>query len=128
MLRREFLLPEDDIQYLNAKVYEWETIRSNGTWLLINNFPLPNGYNVSEATVAINMAYYAPGPLDMVYVNPTLIRNDGKIINCVQHIETIDNKPFQRWSRHYQWDNEKCNLITHLIQIEEWFNREFSLR
>jgi len=128
MLRREFNLPEEDKEYLDKIGYEWETTRSNGIWLLIHHFPVPSGYNVSEATIAINMVAYAPGPLDMVYVNPTLTRLDGKVINCVQCYEIIDNKSFQRWSRHYTWDNEKCNLITHLIQVEEWFLREFTLR
>ena len=128
MLRREFDLPEEDIEHLESKHYEWETTRNAGLWLLIHNFPIPDGYTVSEASIAINMQAYSPGPLDMVYVHPNLVRKDGKEINCVQCIQTIDGLPFQRWSRHYNWDNEKCNLITHLIQIEEWFVREFTLR
>lgn len=124
MLRRELTLPEEDIEYLNANYQDWETLR-NGAWLLIHNYPLPDGYNVPNATIAINIAAYAPGPLDMVYVYPALSRKDGIKINCADVFQQIDGKSFQRWSRHYSWNSEKCNLVTHLIQIEEWFRWEF---
>lgn len=128
ILRREFDLPEEDVEYLNANQYEWETIRTGGFWLLIHNFHIPDGYNVSSAKIAIDLTHYSPGPIDMVYVNPSLSRTDNKVINQVECIQLIDEIPFQRWSRHYTWDNDKCNLITHLFNIEEWFLREFSLR
>lgn len=125
---REFSLPKEDVEHLSAKGYEWETTRSDGTWLLINNFPIPDGYNVPRATCAINLSAYAPGPIDMAYFYPSLSRIDGQIIRCTEHMQTIRGLPFQRWSRHYSWDNDTCNLITHLAHIEEWLIREFTLR
>ena len=127
-LRREFMLPESDTEFLDAQGYEWETTRSDGNWLLIHHFHVPEGYTISEATVAINTSAYASGPLDMAYFCPPIVRSDGKLIGATNATQVIHGLSFQRWSRHYSWNSDTCSLITHIAQIEEWLLEEFQKR
>ena len=129
-MRREFRLPEEDEEHLNARGLPWETVRLGGVnWLLIHNFPVPSGYSHSaEVTLAVRIeAAYPPGKLDMAYFFPPLVRADGKRINALS-VEHIDGKPFQRWSRHYIWVAGEHSLITHIGCIEHWLSSELSKR
>lgn len=134
-MRRIFELAEDDVMYLNNKGYSWETIQEGRDyWLLIHNFPIPEGYNVSQATVAIQFTdpldYLRVG-LDMVFFNPALSRLDGIVIRQTQYTHQIDGKSFQRWSRHRTreapWEYGNDSLSTHLLLVEYWLKREFEV-
>lgn len=127
-MRRQFELPEEDEEYLNSLGLEWETVRvANEQWLFIYKFPIPEGFHDTESTLAIRIAAYPQGPLDMAYFNPDLIRKDGKVINAVTPL-SIDGVNFQQWSRHYKWRDGLDSLITHLAQIPFWLTKEFSKR
>jgi len=53
-LRRAFDLLENDAASLDARRLAWETIvDGNSKWVLIKGFPIPAGYNVSEAEIAL---------------------------------------------------------------------------
>jgi hypothetical protein len=123
-MRREFRLPEEDEEFLNALGLPWEAVvcgRVN--WLLIE-FPVPAGYTHAHATLAVRIvAAYPPGKLDMAYFYPQLARADGKTIKGVT-TEQIDGKGFQRWSRHYQWMPGEHNLSTHVGCVEHWLASE----
>jgi hypothetical protein len=141
-LRRDFDLPEDDAEGLDAGGLRWETViaADNGAqahWVLIHDFPLPSGYApqdlpgappVGRVTVAVRVTGYPGGALDMVHVSPRLRRNDGVAVPNLGDM-TIDGQPFQQWSRHYTPANPFRvgidSLITHLSLAEEWFAREF---
>jgi hypothetical protein len=129
-MRRQFLLPEADEDYLNACGLEWETIiESSWRWLLLHGYPLPHGYNVSKATAAVSIsAGYPDAQLDMVYFHPPLTRLDGGAIGALSS-QTIDGKSFQRWSRHRTganpWRPGEDDLSSHLALVRHWLEREF---
>ncbi len=98
-------------------------------WLLIHNYPISNGYNFNDVSVALKIETgYPRAALDMVYVYPPLQRTDRKGINalCLQH---IDQKMYQRWSRHRTaanpWRPGIDDISTHKSLIDFWFENEF---
>ena len=129
-LRRDFdLLPEDE-QFLNEYGLPWETVADGSRWVLIHEFPTPEGYNYRTVTAAIRLETgYPQTALDMAYFFPALARNDGKPINATQATQKIAGKIYQRWSRHRTarnpWVAGRDSLGTHVILIEDWLEREF---
>lgn len=130
-MRRHFSLPAEDIDYLSSTGLTWETIAETGLqWILINEFPVPQGYGVSNVTVAVMIPPgYPVAPLDMAWFYPELKRTDAKLIGALS-FQTIDQKPFQRWSRHRTganpWRPGVDDLSAHLSLIETWLQRELS--
>jgi hypothetical protein len=130
ILLKQFTLLEEDESYLNSLGYPWETLTLNGLqWVLIHNYPIPQGYNVELVTVAIQITPgYPTSQLDMGYFFPALQRKDGKAINALSTME-IDGKSFQRWSRHRTIENPWRvgidNLSTHIALVDFWLSNEF---
>lgn len=128
--RREFDLPEEDTECLDARELRWETIARGGAkWLLLHDFPIPPGYNVTSATVAILITpSYPMAALDMAYFRPALALDSRRPLRQVQVTQTIDGQTFQRWSRHYTaenpWQAGVHSVITHIAVVEEWLRRE----
>ena len=129
-MRRQFQLLQEDEFYLNQTGFDWETVIDSGMhWLIIHNYPVCNGYNRDMVTVAIKIETgYPRTQLDMAYFYPALTRKDGKGINAIS-FQQIDNKQFQRWSRHRTaanpWREGIDDLSTHLSLIAFWFEQEF---
>lgn len=127
-LRRQFILPEDDVQFLDSRASPWEAAMIGGVqWVLITGISLPSGFNVSEVTVAIRIIPgYPAAALDMVYVSPLLSRQDTKPIPGLSPT-SLDGQQFQQWSRHYSpahpWRADIDNIESHLRAAEEWFER-----
>lgn len=132
-MRRDFQLPEHDIDFLDGLELPWEAIKDRGMqWALIQDYPVPPGYNVEKVTVAIKIEPgYPRARLDMAYFYPHLFRKDGKQINALTQLQ-IDGKSFQRWSRHRTaanpWREGVDDLSTHLAMISYWFEQEFIKR
>ena len=132
-MRREFELNGEEAEFLDTLSSSWETIRNdNQKWVLIPDFPIPEGYNVRSAIAAVLIPTgYPVAQLDMVYFYPEIKRKDGMTIPCTDFNRTIDGKIFQRWSRHYArkgngaWDPQGDSIITHCMAIQEWLLREF---
>jgi hypothetical protein len=129
-LRRQFTLLSEDEKFLEDYRLPWETVVDGSLWVLIHDFPLPDGYNNPRVTAAIRMETgYPNSQLDMVYFYPPINRKDGKAIGATQSMQQIDGKNFQRWSRHRTaqnpWKVGRDNLGAHIILIEEWLEREF---
>lgn len=127
--RRQFQLPEADVEGLDAAGFQWETIGAGGGWLLVHGYDLPGGYNVNAASVAVQIpGGYPTTPLDMVFFSPVLSRQDGRPIPATQAIVQIDGTNWQRWSRHYSpvhpWIPGEYNVITHLALARHWLERE----
>ncbi len=128
--RRDFRLPEADEEFLVRLGLRWETISECGRrWLVIYEFPLPPGFTVPFADVAIEiLAGYPPGPLDMAYFFPPLQRTDGKAIPQTQAVEQIAGKRWQRWSRHRTnscpWVAGEDSLETHVDFVRAFLERE----
>jgi hypothetical protein len=134
-MRRDFELDKHDEAFLNTRDYYWETIQEgNRLWVFVREYPLPGGYNVLNATLAIEITSidYLRSGLDMVYFSPILHRKDGILIGATEHIETITGISFQRWSRHRtaegSWEVGNDSLVTHLLLVDYWLGREFSER
>jgi hypothetical protein len=129
-MKRDFVLPIEDIVFLDGLERQWETINDQGMqWVLIHNYPIPFGYNVNHVLVAIKIETgYPRAALDMAYFFPAIQRVDGKAINALS-LQNIDGKAFQRWSRHRTpqnpWREGVDDLSTHLVMVSFWFEQEF---
>lgn len=127
---RDFPLLENDDAYLDGLCLPWETIISDGhRWLVIRNYPVPSGYNVSSVTLALLIPpLYPQAEIDMFYVYPMLQKNDGIAIPSVQIMQPINGVAFQRWSRHrgqvQPWDPKLDNVQTHLALVDTAVARE----
>jgi hypothetical protein len=130
-LRRQFSLPKEDVEGLDATGLPWETVLDGAAmWLLLHQYPLPAGYTQPAATVAIRISQNYPiEQLDMVYFHPTVTRADGKPIGATESMQAIAGQAFQRWSRHYTpanpWVPGEFSVLTHLTLIQHWLEREF---
>lgn len=132
-MRRHFSLPSDDVEFLDAKKLEWETV-IEGTCrrVVLKMFPTPTGYN--QKYVDMNMrieAAYPDTQIDMAYFYPHLSRTDGKEIGALSQ-DSFDQKTWQRWSRHRTsvnpWRPGVDNLCTHVALINEWLQMEIKKR
>jgi hypothetical protein len=129
-MRREFVLPENDVDFLDNSGYKWETITDKGMqWVIIHDYTVASGYHQQTVNIAIKIdTGYPRAQLDMAYFFPPLQRLDGKSINatCPQIIDGIS---FQRWSRHRTpqnpWREDVDDLSTHVSLICFWFEQEF---
>jgi hypothetical protein len=130
MNRRQFeLLPEDQL-FLEEYGLPWETIVDGSQWVLLHEFFTPTGYNNPQVSVAIRIETgYPKTELNMVYFYPALSRIDGRPIGAANAVQRIDEKDWQRWSRHRTsqnpWIVGQDNLGTHILLIEDWLVREF---
>lgn len=129
-MRRQFRLSSKDEAFLEEYQLPWETIKDKSNWVLIHNFPTPDGYNHTKVSIAIMLSPgYPEAQLDMVYVYPLLARSDGKPIPQTNSKQSLDGKNWQRWSRHRTsqnpWRSGEDSLETHVYLIEDWFTREF---
>ncbi len=129
-LRRQFTLPGEDQRFLDDYGLPWETVMDGSPWVLMHDFPAPEGYTEKTVTLAIRIETgYPPAALDMAYFSPHLKRGDGKVIGATDALQRIDGRHFQRWSRHrtalHPWDPATDNLGTHITLVEDWLTREF---
>lgn len=142
VLRRQFELPAEDEEYLDAHGYTWETVviiegDGRALWLFLQRYPLPSGYcgmvadalqQLENTTIGIRVTGYPGGALDMAYFYPPMRRADGKTIPAVSDL-TLDGKTYQQWSRHYTPVNPFRvgidSISTHLGVVDEWLRREF---
>jgi Prokaryotic E2 family E len=129
-MRRQFALPEFDLQYLASTNLEWETLVAGAQWLLLRNWVVRPGYNVERVTVALQIpAGYPDTQIDMAYFHPHLARQDGKPIAALA-AEDIGGASFQRWSRHRTaespWRPGEDDVSTHLVLVDDWLERELA--
>ena len=100
--RRQFSLPREDEDFLNKLGLPWETLSNGGLWLLLHNYPIPDGYTTLRSILALMIApNYPAAEIDMAYFYPHLQKTSGRGITATTP-QMIDGKNFQRWSRHRQ--------------------------
>jgi len=127
--RMQFSLPQEDVNFLEALNLEWECVLNNGNmmYLLIYEYPIPEGYNTATATVALGInSSYPATEIDMAYFFPHLSKVDKRPISCATSL-AIDGKDFQQWSRHRQpgdWVPGVDNLSTHLALVDSWLSKD----
>jgi hypothetical protein len=122
--KNDFSLCEEDKDFLEAMNFRWETfaeLRYN--WLLIYDYPIPEGYDASRCTVALMVPpAYPATEIDMAYFSPLLRKRSGRPISATIS-QSIGGKPYQRWSRHRkpgEWKPGVDNLNTHLTLVNNW--------
>jgi hypothetical protein len=129
----DFLLPEEDMEFIEESHYSCQTVIEGAhRWLVIDDYPIPNGYNFKSAKLALRIDVgYPNSQIDMVYFYPPLQRIDGKPIGALVS-QPLVNLNFQRWSRHRTpqnpWRPGIDNLQTHLLLVDYWLQREFQIR
>ena len=125
-MRRQFLLPEGDIAYLDGRQLRWETVVDGGQrWLLVHEWPVPDGYDRPLVSAAVAIPDAA---LDMVYFFPAVQRSDGRPIGGLSPLSILGEQ-WQRWSRHWTpenpWRVGEDDLSSHFTVVEHWLRREF---
>lgn len=131
--RRDFVLLEEDEEFLNSIGSEWEAARlANVNWIFIHKYGVVSGYNMNKATIGFRLtSSYPTDQIDMVYFHPALKREDGQVIGAVTEL-ALDEKMFQQWSRHRTasnpWRPGIDNLSTHYPLVEAWLLKEFEKR
>ena len=130
-MRREFALPERDLEYLEERGLAWEAVRDGRLGrVVIHDYPLPSG--LKPDTVSLNVRIepgYPETQIDMVYFYPHVARIDAKAIGALATDE-FDGKAWQRWSRHRTSDNPwrrgVDDISTHMQLVRYWLERELS--
>ena len=128
-MRQQFELPEEDEAGLKARGCVYETVKANNAmFLIVPDYIIPSGYNVQRAGLLLRIpSSYPDEQIDMAYFTPTLSLLSGKTIRQLSSV-TLDNKPYQQWSRHRTLENPwrpgLDNICTHLVQVDNWLERE----
>ena len=83
--RRQFALPQDDLEWLDQVRGQFELVGEGGVLrVVLYNFPIPPGYQRRHAEVNVRIEPgYPDSEIDMVYVHPALQRADGKPIAAI---------------------------------------------
>ncbi|WP_118194307.1 multiubiquitin domain-containing protein [Albibacterium indicum] len=122
-VRKQFLLPAEDVETLKKMGLEWETITLGAHWVIIYDYPIPEGYNIRKADVALMIPpTYPATQIDMAYFYPALSKSNNRRIGAITN-QGIDGRTFQRWSRHRQagqWTPGVDCIATHLCLVDNW--------
>lgn len=128
-LRKQYSLPAEDMDWLEAQGVPYELIKEGGVpRVVLHDFPVPEGYNVRAVSANVRIEPgYPDTQIDMVYFYPHLSRQDGKPIGALA-TDSFDGKVWQRWSRHRTpanpWRPGVDNLATHFALVHDWLARE----
>ena len=127
--RREFDLPERDVEYLDGLGLPWETVAGGPLgWVIIQGFKIQKDYKprVAETGLCI-LPDYQEGQIDMVYFNPALSLTNGRSIVRATTVQ-FDDREWQQWSRHRTkqnpWRPGLDDISTHMALVETWLKRE----
>lgn len=129
-MMRDFLLPEEHSEMLDAARLRWETVSNKGVkWLIIRGIPLPQAFVQEPTDVACQIPDgYPTTSLDMAFFSPAVRRKDGKSISRTEASAEIQGRSWQRWSRHYTtenpWKPGEYNVMTHYLLCLAWLDRE----
>lgn len=128
-MRRQFDLPEADVEHLEARGLPWETVKDgDARWLLLDGYPVPEGYTARTALLALRIPpSYPDDQIDMVYFHPALALASDRGIGALSAVQ-IDGRQFQQWSRHRTganpWRPGLDDITSHLLQVDNWLARE----
>jgi hypothetical protein len=128
-MRREFVLPEGDVQHLGVAGFPWETVRDGALGrLVVHDFPVPAGFKPDRVSLNLRIEPgYPETQIDMVYFFPALALLDQRAIAQTAG-DQFDGKTWQRWSRHRTaqnpWRPGIDGVGTHIALIRFWLRRE----
>jgi len=129
-VRQDFLLPEEDMEWLQSLGRPYELVQENGVRrVVLHEWPVPEGYTADRVSINVRIdAGYPDSQIDMAYFYPPLARRDGATIRSLAD-DQFDGRNWQRWSRHRTpanpWRPGIDNLSTHFVLVHEWLVREF---
>lgn len=128
-MRRDFVLPEQDVETLDALGLPWEAVRDGRLGrVVIHDFPIPARLKPDTATVNLRIEPgYPETQIDMAYFYPQIEREDGSPIAATAQ-DRFDGKVWQRWSRHRTqqnpWRRGVDDISTHLGLVGTWLEAE----
>lgn len=130
-LRRDFHLPDDDIQFLDNLDLAWEAIQDgNERAVVLYGFPMPPPFQPEKLNLKIKLPqdYTSGAALDMFFTDRHVTRSDGKAIERLTESGQFDNKKWWQWSRHYpkntKWRPGVNTLATHISYVRHILNQE----
>ena len=118
MTELSYLLPPEDIEFLEGMKYDWhQCVEGGKRGLVISGYQLPRGYtpDVVDLMLLIPTDYPIAG-IDMFYFSPGVTRSDRSPINKLRHEDHFD-KQWQRWSRHPIWRPGIDSIATHITYV-----------
>lgn len=129
--RRQFMLPEEDRDWLEIYGHRYELVNEDGVLrVVLYGLVTPPGYNHPQVDLNVRIeSGYPDTQIDMVYFHPPLARADGKPIKAIS-TDSFDGKTWQRWSRHRThanaWRPGVDCLMTHIAQVRHWLESELT--
>ena len=129
--RRNFNLPDEDIQFLDNLNLKWESIQeANKRAVIMYGFLFPEVFTPQEVDLKIKMPmdYSSGAALDMFFTNIHVTRKDAVDIPRQTESEQFDGKRWWQWSRHYpnncKWRSGINNLVTHVCHVQHILDEE----
>lgn len=129
--RRDFYLPEEDIQFLDNLGLDWEAIQDgNARGVVLYDFPMPEPFRPDKLNMKINLPqdYISGAALDMFFTDEHVTRADGKNIERLTESNGFDNRKWWQWSRHYpknaKWRPQINTLATHISYVQHILAQE----
>lgn len=120
---------ESDVQRLREQGLEVTVKREppggNRVYVLLDNYPLPPGWNRGKTDLLIiSDVSYPYSALDMFWVKPDLKLSDGRIPQAADTTEDHLGQRWQRFSWHVQkWTPGIDNLMSYLGTIDARLRR-----
>ena len=130
-LRREYFLPEEDVQFLDSLGLEWEAIQDgNARAVVLYGFLMPQPFQPELLNLKIKVPqdYTSGAALDMFFTDINVTRTDGKVIPRITESTVFDGKKWWQWSRHYPrnttWRPGINTLATHISYVYHILEQE----
>jgi len=129
--RRDFYLPEEDVQFLDALSLKWETLQEgNARGVILYGFLMPQSFQPEKLNLKIKIPqdYTSGAALDMFFTDVQVTRTNGKGIERQTESAIFDGKKWWQWSRHYpkntKWRPGINTLITHISYVQHILDEE----
>lgn len=121
------ILPEQDIDYLVSKEYQFDVVRNgNDVHVVINNYNFLETYQPRKASLLIILpSGYPNANPDMFWTYPDVKLVSGAWPKSSEYHETYNGKNWQRWSRHSngKWRPGIDCLETFLASVRKEIDR-----
>lgn len=130
-MKRDFQLPDEDVECLDALGIKWEAIKVGEVkWIIFHEYPIPEGYKVRSSDAALRIPpSYPDEQIDSACFSPSLELVNGKGIRNLTMIP-VDGRQYQQWSRHRTpanpWRPGLDNIRSHLLLVDTWLKRELN--
>lgn len=121
-------LPDHDVDFLKERgVTHNISVESGVTCVVIPKWPLPRGFNRSEADLLVRLRPGYPDlPPDMWWFAPSVLKANGQLLPATGVYEMYIGREWQRWSRHFnrgQWRTGIDSLESYLALIRQDLER-----